>query len=365
MGGVASSWFVGMNKFIKKIVALLVVLGSIGYGWYAFHNHEGVAPVVSPKESAPIAVQMVTLRQEEVAQPLILSADAVAQETVAITSQVNEVITAIHFEEGSQVRRGDLLVELEQREERTTLASQTTLLEEAQRNVDRVKHLLAQSFVSQAAVDHAVSALATAQQQQAMAQQQLRIRSIHAPFDGVIGVRHVSVGSLAQEGQTIATLLDLSRIRVNMHIPERYALLLVMGDHFDATTELYPKRRFEGTISVIEQNIDPATRTLRVHGTIRNADHALKAGMLLRVELAARPTPMILVPEEALIPIGNEFYVYGVDAENVVLRRKVQIGARIENRVELRDGVQAGERIITEGHMKLRDGVRVVGKIEL
>jgi membrane fusion protein (multidrug efflux system) len=190
---------------------------------------------------------------------------------------------------------------------------------------------------------------------------QLSDRVITAPFDGILGLRRVSPGSLVTPGTEIATLDDISVIKLDFSVPERYLAVLERGQDVVAHSETYPNRDFAGVVASVDSRVDPVTRSVTVRAEIPNPDRLLRPGMLLAVRLLQAPRQAIVVPEIAVIQVGTESFVYRVGDDRTASRVEVELGARRRGEVEIVSGLSAGDTIVTEGAVKLRDGSRVTG----
>ena len=188
---------------------------------------------------------------------------------------------------------------------------------------------------------------------------QLSDRVITAPFDGVLGLRQVSPGSLVTPGTPIATLDDVSVIKLDFSVPERYLAVLCEGQDVAAHSETYPDRDFAGKVASVDSRVDPVTRSVTVRAEVPNPDRLLRPGMLLSVRLYQAPRQAIVVPEIAVIQVGTEAFVYRVSKDQTAERVKVALGSRRRGEVEITSGLAAGDTIVSEGSVKLRDGARI------
>ena len=182
---------------------------------------------------------------------------------------------------------------------------------------------------------------------------------ITAPFDGILGLRRVSPGSLVTPGSAIATLDDISVIKLDFTVPERYLAVLGKGQDVVAHSETYPDREFAGKVASVDSRVDPVTRSVTVRAEIPNPERLLRPGMLLSVRLYQPPRQALVVPEIAVIQVGTEAFVYRVADDSTASRAKVTLGARRRGEVEVTSGIGPGDTIVVEGAVKLRDGARV------
>ncbi|MCB9946873.1 MAG: efflux RND transporter periplasmic adaptor subunit [Rhodospirillaceae bacterium] len=289
-----------------------------------------------------------------------------ANESVVLTANVNERIVELAFQEGQTVSAGDLLVVLEQDEEQAMLDAALAVLAERQSAFDRTQQLSDREFAARAQLEERRAALQQAEAEVEIIQARLRDRSILAPFDGRIGLRQVSPGTLLEPGDPIATLSDISVLKLTMTVPSRFLSEVRTGLHIRATTNAFPDREFEGTIDVIDTAVDQVTRTITLRAVIANDDGLLRPGLLMTAELLSNPRSGVVVPEEALVPLDRRNFVFVVDGETAdatVSRREVRIGTRRPGTVEIVEGLDAGVRVVVHGTGDLEDGdaVHVIG----
>lgn len=310
----------------------------------------------------PVQVIAAPVMQKDFADRIEALGTTRANETVVITANASEKITAIHFEDGQQVSKGDLLVSLDQSEEQAELEAAQAMVSEAQSSYNRAKGLQNSNALSQAALQERQ---ATLKQNQAMIGQinaRIENRSIHAPFDGILGLRQVSVGTLVQPGDEITTIDDLSVIKVDFNVPSLYLTALQPGMKVIGTAEAFSDREFEGEVRTINTQVDPVTRTIKVRAVISNPDMILKPGLLMTITLLKDQRQALIAPEEALIKQGETDYVYIVDqAEGKTIARKqaIKTGARQPGIVEVIDGLAAGDQIVAHGTLKISDGSEI------
>lgn len=285
-----------------------------------------------------------------------------ANESVALTASVTETVSAIHFDDGDRVAKGQVLVEMTSGEEHAQLEEARATSGEAYRQYQRVLSLETQGTAAKSLLDERKREWETARARLAAIESRLADRLIKAPFAGVLGLRDLSVGALVEPGDLITTLDDDAVMKLEFQVPATYLEVLRPGLGVVATARAYEGRRFQGEIKAIGSRVDPATRAIRVRAVLPNPERVLRPGMLMQVELLKQPRETIMIPEEALLPLGDKQYVLLVDAAdgNKVVRREVSIGGRRPGEVEIVAGLQAGEPVITHGTLKVRPGEQVV-----
>jgi len=282
-----------------------------------------------------------------------------ANESVTITAKVSEIVRKIGFESGDIVERGGVLVDLSSGAQLAGLEEARAAYQEAERQLTRQQELAARQLISASQIDSQRAARDAARARMDVVRAQLSDRVITAPFDGVLGLRQVSPGSLVTPGTPIATLDDISVIKLDFSVPERFLAVLARGQEIAARSEAYPGRAFVGRVTSVDSRVDPVTRSVAVRAEIPNPDRLLRPGMLMSVQLFREPRDALVVPEIAILQIGMESFIYRVTAEQIAERVQVKLGARRKGEVEVVEGLAAGDRIVTEGAVKLRDGMRV------
>lgn len=287
-----------------------------------------------------------------------------ARESVVLTASVTETVTRIHFDDGDQVAAGQVLVEMTSAEEHAQLEETRATREEAKSQYQRVKSLAAEGTAAKSLLDERQREWETARARYAAIVSRLDDRLIRAPFSGAVGLRNISVGALVSPGDVVTTLDDVSEMKLDFAVPTPFLQSLQPGLAIVALTPAYPEQRFEGTVKSIDSRVNAVTRTVVVRAVLPNPDRLLKPGMLMQVELLRNPRQALVIPEEALVPLGEKQFVLVIDEAdgNKIVRREIKTGARRPGEVEILDGLQAGQKIITDGKLKVRPGQSVTIK---
>jgi membrane fusion protein (multidrug efflux system) len=331
-------------------------------GWFGL----GEAPQQSARRGsgAPSAapVEVVAARTERVEDQVEALGTLIANEQVAIAPEVSGRIVAFHFREGQEVKAGDDLVDLDP-------AIATAELKQAQANLalaedvfERSQTLVERGAGTQVALEQATAQLAVARANVTSAETRLAQLKLTAPFAGVVGLRTTSVGTIVPAGQAVTTLTSLDPMKVDFSIPELFLSAVETGQSIDVVVDAVPDRRFRGEVYAIDPVVDVAGRAVRLRATIANGDRALRPGLFARVALTiAVRDDAVVVPETALVAAatGQEAAVYVVTDGRAAMR-VVATGRRLDGKVEITDGVRAGEQIVVAGQARLRDGARVI-----
>ncbi len=290
-----------------------------------------------------------------------------ANESIRLTSNVTKTVTRINFEDGQRVNKGDVLVEMTSAEEQALLDEARFNTDEALKQLDRVRSLVARNAASQSLLDQRVREYESARARYAAIESRLKDLRLDAPFSGVVGLRNISVGALVTPGNLITTLNDDSQMKLDFTVAAVYLRSLRPGLPIEASSRDLGGKTFSGEIFSIDNQIDPVTRAITVRAILPNENYELKQGMLMTLVLYADQRDAIVVPEAALVPLGSNNFVFVAKEENGVAsveRVQVQIGERLQGVVEVLSGLAPGQRVVTHGLQKIRDGqvVRVIAE---
>ncbi|HEY0626003.1 MAG TPA: efflux RND transporter periplasmic adaptor subunit [Allosphingosinicella sp.] len=281
-----------------------------------------------------------------------------ANEQVTLSAPVTERIIRLGFDDGAFVERGQVVAVLAQGQEAAQLSEVQARSREAQRQLERLQALKARGFTTQAALDAQVAQAASARAQAAQAQATIGDRVVRAPFSGWVSLRNISPGAVVNAGGEIATVSDLSSIKLDFPVPETMLSAIRPGLTIEARSAAYPDQPFRGQIATIDPVIDPNTRAVTVRARLPNPDRRLKPGMLLTVGIETVPRLSLSVPELAVVGEGDSRFVYIVD-KGQAKRLQVRTGVRSAGRIEVIEGLRPGQQVVTEGVVKLSDGMKV------
>jgi membrane fusion protein (multidrug efflux system) len=252
-----------------------------------------------------------------------------------------------------------VLARMEKDETRALLDEADSTAEESRRQYERTRQLSAQGAASTAQLDEARRVSETARARQLAIESRLNDRVITAPFDGVVGLRNISAGALVRPGDLIATIDDDSVMKLDFPVPAVLIGSIATGARIEARTAAFAGRVFTGEVGSIDSRIDPVTRSVIVRAVIPNEDRLLRPGLLMTVELLANTRDALLIPEEAVLPLGRRTSVVVVEDSPqgpVGRRADVVLGMREGGMVEVVSGLEAGMRVVTHGAPKVTDG---------
>lgn len=306
----------------------------------------------------PASVIVTEVKLENFADRLEALGTTSANESVELTATVTETVSAVHFDDSDRVPAGQVLVEMTSNEEHAQLEEARATVNEARRQYERIRSLEAKGTAAKSLLDERKREWETARARLTAIESRLADRLIKAPFAGLLGLRDISVGALVKPGDLITTLDDDSVMKLDFPVPGTVLAAVKPGLEVLATSRAVPGQEFQGSVKSVDSRIDPVTRAVRVRALLPNPERLLKPGMLLQVILLNNPRQALIVPEEALIPTGKKHFVYLIDTadNNKAIRREIRIGGRIPGKVEVIEGLQPGDSIVSQGTLKVRPG---------
>ncbi|MDX1722429.1 MAG: efflux RND transporter periplasmic adaptor subunit [Pseudomonas sp.] len=308
-------------------------------------------------------VEVVQVEKALVRDELITFGSLRSDESVMIRPEIEGRLASLHFREGQAVTAGTLLVSLDDAISRAERAQAQANLNLAEKNHQRAQMLFKRGASNAQALDEASAQQQAARASLALAQARLDKTRIHAPHDGVLGLRHVSPGDYLSAGQDIVNLEVLDPLKVDFRIPQKAVSQIRLQQSIEISLDAYPGERFSGEIYAINPRLDEAGRSQAIRAHIDNADGRLNPGQFVKVSviLAERPEALV-IPEEAVMPVGERLLVNQVVDGKVELR-EVKLGKRSAGRVEVREGLVGDETLISAGWQKVRAGMAVRTKV--
>ena len=289
-----------------------------------------------------------------------------ANESIEIQPRIASLIERVLFTEGQLVERGSLLVELENNEAVAGLALAEAALSESRSLYNRSKSLASSQAISASNLEQLLARVEVSEAEVEAARARLANTRITAPFTGRVGLRRVSPGSFVNNQTIITTLDDVSQIKLDFSIPETFLTVVEKNMTIIASSVVYPDETFSGVVTSIDTRLDPISRAVQVRALLPNEDNKLKPGMFMTIDLQRDQGEVLVAPEQAIVPEGTAQFVFVVD-DGVVTKQQVEIGKRIPGFVIIRNGVTVGDRIVSEGTSKVRDGSAVaeIGDVDI
>lgn len=284
-----------------------------------------------------------------------------AKESVDITAKVADRVAAIHFEEGKQVRKGDVLVQLDNEEALADLAAAEAAERDSRSQFKRSQELFQTKALSEAQLDQLEATMLANQARVAAARSRVNDRVIRAPFNGRVGLRNVSLGGLVSPGGVITTLDDLSVVKLDFAVPELFLSSLKPGLTVEAQSSAYPNITFKGRVDSVDTRVDPTTRAVVVRALVDNNDGRLRPGMFMTLRLVRSEGKALMLSETAIVPEDSRHFVFVV-ADGRAQQREVTLGRRRPGEVEILKGVTEEDVVVIDGTLNVHNGTPVVAR---
>lgn len=358
-------------------ISALAVAGLVGLGFVAYSlqrapagpqaitaGNGAPASPAAPAGSAAgaVAVEVTRVSAASFADETTAVGTLKSNESVVLRPETSGRIAAIHFKDGQVVRRGALLLSLDAGIQEAELQQARANLALAQANQQRNEDLFQKKFISQQSLDNTKAALKVQEASVALAEARLAKTRIRAPFDGVVGIRNVSVGDYVKEGEELVNVEDIATLKVDFRLPEAYLGRLERGQTLEVSSDALPGVPFQATLEAVDPLVDVNGRSISCRALLPNREGRLRPGMFVRSRLVfGERKDALMLPEQAVVT-GARPRVFRVE-EGKARAVTVQLGVRRDGRVEILEGLALGDTIITAGQLKVRDGmpVRPVG----
>jgi len=315
-----------------------------------------------PAPRAAILVEARTVGTEPIVDTIRAVGTIRADQSIVVRSEVPGIVVKLGFTESTLVTKGQLLIKLDDTITRAELQQAESSFKLAQRNYDRASELARTGAGATRARDEAQAAFEASRAALALSRARLEKTAIEAPFTGIAGLRKVDIGAYITIGQDLVSLDAIDLVTAEFDVPERYLRFLATERRIEIEADALPGRKFEGKITAIDPRIDPDGRSLTVRAQVPNIDGTLKPGMFSRVSvIVEQRDEAVVIPEQAIVPQGDQISVYRI-IDNKAVATPIKLGLRSFGKVEVVEGLQPGETIITAGQLKVQDGsvVRVL-----
>ena len=357
----------------KTILAVLAVLGlglaaGAGFWWGQQRTPAEEAGALAAQQKAAgaptsgppaVTVEAVKVMTASLPQTITAVGSLRSDESITVRPEVAGRISAIGFNEGQRVAKGATLVKLDPSINAADVEQARANLKLAKSKFDRAIDLAKSNFISGQAKDEAENNLRVAEAALQLAEAKLAKTEIKAPFSGIIGLRVVSIGDYVKEGADVVNLEAIDPLKVDFRVPEIYMRQVQVGQSLEVALDALPGKSYEGKVFAINPLVDSTGRSIVIRAQVKNADTALRPGMFARVRLITRDSQeALVVPEQAIVPQGDEQYVFKV-VDGKAVRSKVTVGQRRDGKVEILAGLASGDTVVSAGQLKLRDGMTV------
>jgi membrane fusion protein (multidrug efflux system) len=355
----------------KRMIVMLVVMAALlgGLGFFKFKQVEVAIAQGASYQPPPTAVTTVIAQRETWPSTLSVIGTAAAIQGVTVSADLPGTIDKIHFESGQWVHEGDVLVELDTRQERAQLASLEAQRDLAGINYGRAQELVKAGVISRSDYDNASAQQKATEAQVGDIRAAIARKTIRAPFSGLLGIRQVSLGQYLAAGQAIVSLQSLNPIYVNFGVPQQETPKVIPGHVLRVTNSDLPGIGFTGRITALDSVISEQTRNIQVQAIVTNKENKLRPGMFLQVELPlGQPREVVPLPASAInyAPYGDSVYVITdmKDAKGNPYRGVRQQVVKIEgsrgDQVAIISGINPGDEVVSSGVFRLRNGAPVL-----
>ena len=309
----------------------------------------------------PMPVEVAVVNEQKMSDRFEAVGSIEAIEEITVVSEIDGVVTEIPFEEGSFIKRGQLIIKLDDSQLEAELIRADALFNQNQAKYNRIKTIVDQKAGTPQDLDDALASLKVAEANLKLAKTRYDKTSILAPFNGLIGARKVSVGTFLRAGDAITELANLNEIRVSFSAPEKFLSQLKRGAEVTVSTTVYPGHEVKGKIIVIEPVLDPETRTAQITARVQNPGQKFRSGMSANVSaILSERMNALTVPNESVFASGNQSFVFVVNPDSTVQRVPVTLGLQLADVVEVADGLKPDAKVVRAGHQKLFDGAKVM-----
>ncbi len=357
---------------IRKVLLAVVIIVLVAGGLAGVKALQFKKLVDAGKDftQPPESISSALVREEKWQDTLTAIGSIMAVQGVTISPEIAGIIREITFESGAVVSKGDLLLRLDTSLEEAQLRALEAQEELARLNLTRERTLRSQNMVSQAELDAAEATLKQTQGNADAIRATIQKKTIRAPFAGRLGIRLVNLGQYLDTGKLIVSLQSLTPVYADFSLPQQELARLKTGMSLRVTTDTYPGRKFDGTLTAINPDLDQSTRSVGLQATFANPDQLLRPGMFARVEvLLPEEQPVLVIPATAVLsaPYGDSVYVIeSKPAKNkgqpelVVRQQFIRTGRARGDFVSVASGLKAGDRVASAGIFKLRNGIAVI-----
>jgi len=360
----------------KKKYTVLAILGisiASGAAWWwqnkapdaeagkkpAATAPSGSGPAAGGGPARPTSVEVAKVERMTLVDETQAVGSLRSRQGVMLRPEVGGRVKQIFFNDGQRVRKGQLMVQFDDQ------------LPQAQANHKRNQELVAQNFISQRSLDESSAALEVSRAKLSLAQATLQRLQVLAPFDGITGLKQINVGDYLKDGADMVNVEDIDAVLLDFRLPERFQSKIRAGQKAQLTVDALPGRPFSAIIQAVDPLIDANGRSVGVRGCIDNRQQQLRPGMFARVNavFGSRENALV-IPEEAIIPQGGRTFVVKIvpgDKPEVKVSERVavKVGLRLPGKVEILEGLSAGDTVVTAGHQRLQKDGTVVRVVDL
>ncbi|MBL4828649.1 MAG: efflux RND transporter periplasmic adaptor subunit [Aliivibrio sp.] len=306
-----------------------------------------------------VSVYTDVVAEHQVSQTISLIGKLQSGQFVNIATEVSGKVKTIKVKANQKVKEGQTLFQLDDAKAQAALKEAAAYLANEQRKLKEYSKLVKKNAITKTAMDGQAALVDIAAARLTSAKTDVRHHHLTAPFSGTIGLIDFSRGKMVSTGVELMTLDDLSVMKLDLQVPERYLSMLSNGMKVTAVSQAWKGQQFHGEVVAIDSRINQETLNLRVRVKFSNAQNQLKPGMMMSATMAFPAISEAIIPVQALEYSGTKRFVYVVNDQHIAKRTEVILGARIDNQVLIEKGVELGDRIVVKGLVNMRDGMKV------
>jgi len=347
-----------MKKVSLIIVVVMLLVGTLVFLFSSRQNENGQSSTSTISADVPVSV--VTARKQNLASSISLVGTINANNDVNVISETQGAVRQVFSSVGKSVAPGTVLVQVEDDIPKSSLATAEINYQKSKRDFERSETLFQENSISSAQLDAVRLAMKAAENQLEIARRQLQNTSIRSPIAGTVNTRFVDVGTMVQPGTPVANIVDIRTLKVKVNVSEREAFQLKPGDVVEVTTDVYPGRKFQAHVDNIALKADEA-HTYPVEIKLGNSAAApLKAGMFCRIAFTStRATEAMAIPRMSLVGSVRNAAVFVVRGK-IALMQPIVVGKQTNEYLEVLNGLNEGDTVVTSGQNNLVDSARVV-----
>ncbi|MEQ9442698.1 MAG: efflux RND transporter periplasmic adaptor subunit [Cyclobacteriaceae bacterium] len=347
-------------KRITTIVVVLILIGIVAFRLISNKEEIDAKSQMEDKTNMRVSVNTALVKSNITERNLSLVGTAIANQVIDIKSEVQGKIISLNVELGQQVRKGQVIARVDDKIQTLSVANAEQSLADAKQSLERYQNLYEGGAATKAQLDQYTLAYENAKNQLEQAGKQLSNSAITAPISGQIIQKPVETGSFASVGTSIATVVDVSKLKIQLNVPERDVYSLEVGDPVKITSPVFPEVMYEGEITFISPRGDESHSYPVEISLENNPEHTLKAGTYVDVAFNNKSqSPTLQIPREALVGSIKNAQVYIVNDESIAVLRDITIGAENGNYLEVLNGLQEGETVVSAGQINLTDSMKV------
>ena len=354
----------------KRMIFMLLVVGLVvgGLGFFKFKQIQGAMAAAANFAPPPVAVTTVTVKPEKWPSTFNVIGTMAAVQGVTVSADLPGTVDKIHFESGQWVKQGDILAELDTRQERAQLANMEAARDLAHINFGRMEQLVKQGVLAKSDYDNAVASQKVSDAQVAEVKATIDRKTIRAPFSGLLGIRQVNLGQYLAAGQAIVPLQSLDPIYVNFGVPQQDSSQIKIGNVVRITNDALKERVYTGKVTAFDSVVNDATRNIQVQATLSNPGGKLRGGEFVQVDVSTGVArDVISVPATAInyAPYGDSVFVVGDmkdpkgNTYRGVRQQFVKVAGTRGDQVAIISGLNPGDEIVSSGVFKLRNGAAI------